>query len=193
MKKSPAYLTVEKFRDTLNPEFERVDVADLSHVYYIQMKSTGPWLKVFIGRQKRPSVYTKFHNEKRMVEFIKDYSTKMDARTERRQPVERALEVGDILRASWGYDQTNIDYYKVLKLVGKTQVDVIEIGMMSEATGSMQGMCIPDDTQTKGDVMRRKADGDRVKICDVFSAYKMEPTIIAGAKLYKASNWSSYH
>lgn len=37
------------------------------------------------------------------------------------------LEVNDILYSSWGYDQTNIDYYKVKRLVGKTMVEVVQI------------------------------------------------------------------
>ena len=28
------------------------------------------------------------------------------------------LKVGDVLRSSWGYDQTNVDYYEVVELVG---------------------------------------------------------------------------
>ena len=27
----------------------------------------------------------------------------------------KTLEVGDILVSSWGYDQTNIDYYKIVR------------------------------------------------------------------------------
>ena len=37
------------------------------------------------------------------------------------------LEPGDILYASWGYEQTNIDFYKVKKLCGKTQVELVKI------------------------------------------------------------------
>jgi len=40
---------------------------------------------------------------------------------------ETKLEVNDILYSSWGYDQTNIDYYKVKRLVGKTMVEVVQI------------------------------------------------------------------
>ena len=32
------------------------------------------------------------------------------------------LKQGDVLVCSWGYDQTNIDFYKVIKLVGKQSV-----------------------------------------------------------------------
>ena len=37
------------------------------------------------------------------------------------------LEPGDILYSSSGYDQTNIDFYKVVKLAGKTMVEVVPI------------------------------------------------------------------
>lgn len=36
------------------------------------------------------------------------------------------LEIGDVLYASWGYDQTNIQYYEVVKVTPKT-VSVLEI------------------------------------------------------------------
>ena len=36
-------------------------------------------------------------------------------------------KVGDIFYNSWGYDQTNIDYYKVKKLVGKASVILVPI------------------------------------------------------------------
>ena len=43
-------------------------------------------------------------------------------KSERLQP--HTLKTGDIMVASWGYDQTNIDFYKVVKLVGKTSVEL---------------------------------------------------------------------
>jgi hypothetical protein len=37
------------------------------------------------------------------------------------------VKVGDIFYSSWGYDQTNIDYYMVTKLIGKTMVEIVAI------------------------------------------------------------------
>lgn len=37
------------------------------------------------------------------------------------------VKVGDIFYASWGYDQTNVDFFQVIKLVGKTSVRVREV------------------------------------------------------------------
>jgi len=55
-----------------------------------------------------------------------------------------SLNVGDILRASWGYDQTNIDYFQVTALVGKSMVEVREIGYATRNEDAyMQGTCTP--------------------------------------------------
>mgnify|MGYP003662304800 CR=1 FL=1 len=37
------------------------------------------------------------------------------------------LEENDILYSSWGYEQTNINFYKVKRLCGKTQVELVKI------------------------------------------------------------------
>ena len=40
---------------------------------------------------------------------------------------EHTVEVGDIFGASWGYDQTNVDFYKVVRVSAKS-VWVVRIG-----------------------------------------------------------------
>ena len=39
-----------------------------------------------------------------------------------------SLQIGSILYASWGYDQTNIDFYEVTKLIGRTTLELRELG-----------------------------------------------------------------
>lgn len=46
-------------------------------------------------------------------------------------------KVGDILIASWGYDQTNVDYYQVVALVGTSSVRIRKI--QSECVRSTTG------------------------------------------------------
>ena len=54
------------------------------------------------------------------------------------------LKVGDILKSSWGYDQTNIDYFQVVKLIGKTMVGLRAInGEMVESTSWASGKVRP--------------------------------------------------
>ena len=62
--------------------------------------------------------------------------------TKTEQPVP-TVKVGDIFVSSWGYDQTNIDYYKVLNVKNKTVI-LAEIGQTREYTGHMSGRCFPN-------------------------------------------------
>lgn len=41
----------------------------------------------------------------------------------------KGVKVGDIFYASWGYDQTNVDFFRVKKLRGKTQVVLQEVAL----------------------------------------------------------------
>lgn len=43
--------------------------------------------------------------------------------TNRKHP----LDVGSVLYTSWGYDQTNVNFYKVVGLRGKTMVRIVPI------------------------------------------------------------------
>lgn len=63
----------------------------------------------------------------RVIENIKsDEERKLQRRLERKQFINPA-KVGDILESSWGYDQTNIDYFQVLEVKDKSVI-VREIG-----------------------------------------------------------------
>ncbi len=40
---------------------------------------------------------------------------------------QHGLQVGDILSASWGYDQTNVNFYEITRVVGKASVELREV------------------------------------------------------------------
>lgn len=42
------------------------------------------------------------------------------------------VEVGDIFSSSWGYEQTNVDFFQVVELVGATMVRVREVVLPME-------------------------------------------------------------
>ena len=52
---------------------------------------------------------------------------------ERTQP--HTLKVGDILYCSWGYDQTNVDNFKVSEVIGKRKIKIVGIGTNAESDG----------------------------------------------------------
>jgi len=109
-----------------------------------------------------------------------------------RKPAGRLLQVGDILRASWGYEQTNIDYYEVTALIGATMVEVRKVAQQSIETGSMVGKCVPAPGEYIGPAKRYKAQGDHIRIASYAAAYRLTPTVVAGAKVYSADSWTAY-
>lgn len=77
----------------------------------------------------------------------------MVTRVEKPLPV---VKVGDIYVSHWGYDQTNVDYYRVAQVKAKTAV-LNQIGCTKTYTGHMQGVCVPDVS-----VVGRKAITKRI-------------------------------
>ena len=90
------------------------------------------------------------------------------------------IKVGDLFYASWGYDQTNVDFFQVIELVGKKSVRVREVhpkrtkddptcGMAADRAYEVPTEILPAkdrsifiDDQERGDLKRVKsyaADG----------------------------------
>lgn len=85
------------------------------------------------------------------------------------------VKVGDIFECSWGYDQTNVDFFQVIALVGKESVRVREVnpvmlsedatsGMSADRTYKLTNDILPPsnysvfiDDQEKGDLKRVKS------------------------------------
>jgi len=63
-------------------------------------------------------------------------------------------KVGDILVSSWGYDQTNIDWYEVVEIIGKNTVVIREIAATSQETGWCRGNCSPVKGQYTGEAKK---------------------------------------
>lgn len=85
------------------------------------------------------------------------------------------VNIGDIYVTSWGYDQTNIDYYKVTNVKNKT-VNLVSIGQKRNYTGPMQGECVPDPSVTGNKIYTKRMipNGDSVsfKMTSYSWAYK---------------------
>ncbi|GAC1503641.1 MAG: hypothetical protein NVS1B10_08770 [Candidatus Saccharimonadales bacterium] len=65
------------------------------------------------------------------------------------------IKVNDILECSWGYEQTNVDFYEVIK-VTKNFITVQRIGTSEEATnGFMTSLATPNRVIRK-EIIRRK-------------------------------------
>jgi len=160
----------------------------------------------FSGRRNKPDFNYRFKNAEKMQAYIEEFVVDVigRAKVKENRKAERlaanrnaVVKVGDIFRASWGYDQTNIDYYEVVAVKGQ-MVDVREIGQQREGNGCYdQGVCVPVPSAYRGEVMRKKiqACGENVyfRINSFSSAYLEKPVaVVAGVPIFKESTWTAY-
>lgn len=90
-----------------------------------------------------------------------------------------SIQVGDIFYASWGYDQTNVDYYVVTRLVGRCSVELQEIGTAKVATIAPGVLRVkPDPSVTiKAPFKKRVNEYDGrhlIRIASYCNAYRVE-------------------
>lgn len=83
-------------------------------------------------------------------------------------------QIGDILYASWGYDQTNINFYRVVRTTAAT-ITIEEIGKDVKEDGLMCGKATPNGV-AKNDkiVTKRVGKYGRVKLSSFEYARKWD-------------------
>lgn len=102
-------------------------------LYTYTTRGGAPAFICFRGKQSTPAAHSAYFTVeqrdlavRQATEAVYEYKRRMvERRAERRQ--QHTLKVGDILSASWGYEQTNVDFYQVTKVIGKNTVEIREI------------------------------------------------------------------
>lgn len=187
----------DKCRDLvfLGDGVEKIIAPDYAAVVYLYSNRRGqPCAVGFTGRAKKPRLHYYYRTVESRDELVADWlDSIVERKKSRRKSAERLLKVGDVLVSSWGYEQTNIDYYLVTKLVGKASVDIVKIGKETVDTEWAQGKCVPDPTNIIGEPFRKRADGNSVKIASYARANLKEPVeTVEGIKYYKPDHWTAY-
>lgn len=112
----------------------------------------------------KPAYNYAFNTESDRAAFIADKKHVIDRDTESaelRTAIYAAeaekIQAGSILYSSWGYDQTNIDFYKILSRKGKT-VTMQPIGskIVDYNDHYYSGRKVADDTVVKGEAMTKR-------------------------------------
>lgn len=104
--------------------------ADLFEIYVDLDKMTAIF---YTRKQSKPTWFYRFnslddmkHKINTTISSLMSYEdTKAERKEKRKLP--HALKVGDVLASSWGYDQTNVNFYQITKLVGKHTVELKEV------------------------------------------------------------------
>lgn len=165
-----------------------------SAVVYSYTNGAGlPALMGFHGRAQKPDFHCYFANDAHREGHANGHFKRWREWEKARAPKTRELAVGDVLKASWGYDQTNIDYYQVTALVGAKSVEIREIKNLATYDGqAMAGHCVPQPGEFTGKPMIKRADGDGVRIASYAWAHKVEPRMVGGVPTYGADRYTAY-
>ncbi len=135
-----------------NPVLEDLGVLKIVTYDSVRKNKQYPALMVFLGNSSKPAKHFFYHSieerDKSIKESIKmsyDRQLHKENVKENRKSFVHTLKVNDIMVCSWGYDQTNIDFYQVVGVKNK-RVTLREIGgKMSHRDGCspMSGYTIP--------------------------------------------------
>lgn len=172
-------------------------------VYVGELERNGATVFVaagYVGKAAKASFFYSFrtmqklgeHADKWAADMVKSAQYKA-ARVQERNAFQHTLQVGDVLYTSWGYDQTNIDYYQVTKLVGSKMVEVCEIASQSvDGAHYMTGESVPNVGKFVGKPMRcRVGEGNCAKV-DGHHASPVRFSLVGGVKIYTPKYWSAY-
>jgi len=177
----------------------KVSAKDSDTIAYLFTTPRGnPAAVVYVGKGTKPYSHYSYRSEARREADLRAIFEGQAKRTQAK--AERAAEkrawvnpykVGDLFNRSWGYDQTNVNWYEVTAVRGKA-LEVREIGQLRSDTGNMSGKCVPEPGRYIGEPQRCMAQPGRIKINHYAHAYFVAPTMVGGVKTYGAQYWSSY-
>lgn len=114
---------------SIHPDYKNWTDGDVDIITYTTPRGT-PAAMVFVGKAMKPTFHKGYlsvaSRDASIANTIANHASRKAATIARRaaRSAPHSLKVGDILCSSWGYDQTNYDFYQVVKLVGKNSVAV---------------------------------------------------------------------
>ncbi len=143
-----------------------------AEVYVYDTSNGFPAAAMFGGKRAKPDKQFYYRSVEARDTAISEYfdsqkaisEAKVTSRVTRNSFV-HTLKVGDILRNSWGYDQTNVDFFQVVETVGQKSVQIRQIGGHYTESGCMSGSTVAVADSFIGEPMlKRVSKGNTVKI-----------------------------
>lgn len=136
----------------------------LAYVY--TAKSGKPAAAMFAGKAAKPVHHYSYRSPAEREASVRRFfesarriaADKAQAAAERRERLAKGhgLELGHVLSASWGYEQTNVDFYVVTKLIGRRMIEVRKCAGIRHDTGDMTGTVTPNSEKLIGEPLRRQ-------------------------------------
>lgn len=146
-------------------------------VAYISEKNGAGYAIGYRGKATKPAFYYRFSSAERAeayaAEFIDKEALRQAARAAAKAEEKAArvafrtsLKVGDIVQGSWGYEQTNQEFYEVVEVsaTGKSvKIREVAKAVVDGSAGYMSEQVVPMPGHYVGEEIRKPVQlGDRV-------------------------------
>lgn len=166
---------------------EKLDCGNTGAEIYIGKTARGAvHIVAFHGKAQKPAINETWRRPEGAAKRVADYLGNLRARAtyKAEQKAKRAafvhnVQVGDIYRTSWGYDQTNVEFFEVVEVRGKYAI-LREIACAVGEQGGPSERVVPQsgaflEPRYAGDdqglPIRRLIQEGRIKISDVRTAW----------------------
>lgn len=155
-----------KFPEAELVRYEDVPLVAVKHTLEIPGKTPRYCLMAWVRKAAKPAVNADFGtDEARREAWLSDYVTRLRhneelrkyrvAESRRTEKASNHYAVGNIIYNSWGYNQTNIDFYQVTKVDARSVV-LRELNQQSDDHGGPTGgHCTPIKDSFRGKPFRK--------------------------------------
>ena len=166
-------------------------------VYRYDDDRSKPCARAFVGTAVKPLFRFSFgsaeNRERYLTNWRSDFQAGVNAKAnykaqqaQVRNNALSTLEVGTLLYSSWGYDQTNIDFYQVVEIVGKS-ARIRAIAQRKTQTGSMSGTTIAIKDHFIGEPMLKRIQASSSRVY-----FRIESFASASPWDGQPLGWSNY-
>lgn len=159
------------------PDSEVSHIHDL-HILICTDHQGRPCALTWYGRQGQPKDNFYFTSLQRRTEYVERITNaaaarvkaKEDRKAKRRASVPK-FEVGDIYASSWGFEQTNVNYYQVVEKPSAHYAILKEIGQetVPGSSGNMSCKVMP----VKDSFLHEESHRKKVSLCDDLQYIKL--------------------
>lgn len=134
--------------DRFIPEFtDKIEQPD----FVVYMNSDKKNAIAYIGKSYKKSFYYRFKTVDEMEKYCLDWALETAKRFDKKRELQEKtrninaadhFSIGEIIYNSWGWEQTNIDFFQITEVTAK-KIRVKQIAQKTEETGFMCGNTSP--------------------------------------------------
>lgn len=168
-----------------------------AEAYFYQQRGKFA-VAAFNSRSKKPIFHFLYHTEADCIEvittfFLDERNKKADRHLRRleRSNYVNQLVVGDILYTSWGYDQTNVDYYQITRVLNK-KIGVRPIRGEYFQVTYMSGDSVPVPNQFIDEEFIVRTCSSTNAMIEGHHASLVKYQLVDGVKVYQKQHESSW-